>query len=55
MKDELVQDRLVVGVCDNLLSEFLQMESEITLHIAKCLLHQREAVREQQEDLREPI
>ena len=31
MKDELVRDRLVVGIHDNSLSEHLQMEPELTL------------------------
>ena len=30
MKDELIRDRLVVGIRDNVLSERLQMEPELT-------------------------
>ena len=54
MRDELIRDRLVVGIRDNLLSERLQMESKLTLDKAKRLIRQREAVKEQQEVLREP-
>jgi len=55
MKDELIQDRLVIGICDSTLSERLQMEVELTLEKAKCLICQRETVQEQQAILRTPI
>ena len=55
MKDELIRDRLVVGICDNALSERLQMEAELTLDKAKRLIRQREAVKEQQETLNPPL
>jgi len=54
MKDELIRDRLVVGIRDNSLSERLQMEAELTLDKAKCLIRQWEVVKEQQEALRDP-
>ena len=38
MRDELIRDCLVVGIRDNLLSERLQMESELTLDKAKKLI-----------------
>ena len=44
MKDELIWDYLVVGICDSTLSERLQMEAELTLEKAKRLIGQREAV-----------
>ena len=47
MKDELIRDRLVVGIRDKTLSERLQMEGELTLEKAKRLIRQREAVKEQ--------
>ena len=46
MKEELVRDRLVVGIRDHALSEHLQMEAELTLDKAKRLIRQREAVKE---------
>ena len=52
MKDELIRYRLVVGIRDNVLSERLQMEPELTLDKAKRLIRQREAVKEQQETVR---
>ena len=54
MKDELIHDRLVVGIRDNALSEHLQVEPELTLGNAKRLIRQREAIKEQQETLRKP-
>jgi len=54
MKDELIRDRLVVGIRDNALSERLQMEPDLSLDKAKRLIRQREAVKEQQEALRNP-
>ena len=47
MKDELIRDRIVVGIRNESLSEHLQIEAELTLHKTKRLIRQREAVREQ--------
>ena len=35
LKEEMVGDRIVVGVCDSALSERLQLDSELTLEKAK--------------------
>ncbi len=51
MKDELLRDRLVVGILDKKLSEQLQMDAELTIEKAKKVIRQREAVREQSTDL----
>ena len=40
MKDELIRDRLVVGIRDSALSEQLQLESELTLDKAKQFIRQ---------------
>ena len=49
MKDELIRDRLIVGIHDNALSERLQMEPDLmALKKAKRLIRQRKAVKEQQ-------
>ena len=48
LKDELIRDRIVVGIRDASLSERLQMDLELTLEEAKTVIQQREAVREQQ-------
>ena len=52
MKDELIRDRLVVGILDQALSERLEMEADLTLDKAKRMIRQREAVKTQQEALR---
>ena len=52
MKDELIRDRLVVGILDQALSERLQMEPDLTLDKAKWMIRQREAVKAQQEILK---
>ena len=50
MKDQLIRDRLVVGIRDSELSERLQLESDsLTLDKATKLIRQREVVRVQQE------
>ena len=53
MKEELIRDRLVVGIRDQALSERLQIEAELTLDKAKRPIRQREAVKEQQEVLKQ--
>ena len=55
MREELIQDRLVVRIYDNALSKRLQMKIELTLDKAKWLIHQRKAVKEQQATLKPPI
>lgn len=48
IKDEMIHNRLVVGIRDESLSERLQMEVDLTLDKAKMLIRQREAVQQQQ-------
>ena len=52
LKDELIRDRLVVGLRDAALSEKLQMNPDLTLEKAVVLARQKEAVRKQQPLLR---
>ena len=52
LKNELIRDRIVVGIQDASLSERLQMDPELTLEKAKTLVRQREAVCEQQQALK---
>ena len=47
LKNELLRDRLIVGIRDAKLSESLQMDAELTLETAKKKIRQKEAVREQ--------
>ena len=52
LKEEMIRDRLVVGIRDSSLSERLQMDDQLTLEKAKKLVRQREAVKEQQSFLK---
>ena len=53
MTDEMIRDRLVVGIRDTALSEKLQMDPTLTLATAEKTVRQREAVHEQQRSLKE--
>ena len=46
LKEEMIRDRLVVGIRDSNLSERLQIDDALTLEKAKKLVRQREAVKE---------
>ena len=48
LKSEMIRDRLVVGIRDSSLSECLQTDAALTPEKAKTVIHQREAVQEQQ-------
>ena len=52
MKDEMIRDRIVVGIQNNSLSERIQMDSGLTLEKAKRMVRQREAIHEHQEILK---
>ena len=47
----MLRDRLVVGIRDRALSEKLQIDAELTLEKAKTAIRQREAVKEQHQQL----
>ena len=47
LTDELIRDRIVVGISDNALSEQMQKDPDLTLEKAKRMVRQREAVQEQ--------
>ena len=51
LKEEMIRDRLVVGIQDMALSEKLQLYAELTLEKAKKAIRQREAVHEHQDVL----
>ena len=51
-KEEMIRDRLVVGIRDSALSEKLQLDADLTLEKAKKSIRQREAVHEQQQTLK---
>ena len=43
LKDQLIRDRIVVGVLDDTLSDRLQAKSDLTLADAVCMSRQAEA------------
>ena len=51
IKDEMIRDRLVVGIRDTKMSETLQMDPELTLEKAKQKIRQKDAIKEQQQIL----
>ena len=48
LKDQMIHDCIVMGICDQSHSTRLQIDPELTLEKAKTLMRQREAVQEQQ-------
>ncbi|UYV68297.1 K02A2.6-like [Cordylochernes scorpioides] len=54
LHEQLICDRIVVGVRDKALSERMQLDSELTLEKAVKMVRQQEAVRQQQVDLQRP-
>lgn len=52
LNDELIRDRLVVGLRDMALSEKMQLDKELTLTKAVTMARQSEAIKKQQCDLR---
>ncbi|UYV73868.1 K02A2.6-like [Cordylochernes scorpioides] len=53
LKEEMIRDRLVVGVKNFNLSEKLQLESELTLEKAIQIVRQSESVKNQQKEIRQ--
>lgn len=53
LKEEMIHDRLVVGIRDSSLSERLQMDETLSLDKAKKMARQREAIKEQQSMLKQ--
>ncbi|UYV83817.1 hypothetical protein LAZ67_X000281 [Cordylochernes scorpioides] len=54
LHEQLIHDRIVVGVRDKALSERMQLDKELTLEKAVKKVRQQEAVRQQQVDLQRP-
>ena len=52
LKEEMIRDRIVVGITDKALSDHLQMDSSLSLETAKKKVRQREAVSVQGQQLR---
>ncbi|UYV84796.1 hypothetical protein LAZ67_X003556 [Cordylochernes scorpioides] len=53
LREEMIRDRLVVGVKNLNLSEKLQLESELTLEKAIQIVRQSESVKNQQKEIRQ--
>lgn len=51
LKSEMLRDRLVVGIRDKSLSERLQLDSGLTLEMVMKQIRQKEAVKEQYQQL----
>ena len=51
LKDELIRDRLVVGILDKKTSQHLQLDPDLTVDKAKTTIRQKEAVRDQGHEL----
>uniref|UniRef100_A0A1X7U2M8 CCHC-type domain-containing protein n=1 Tax=Amphimedon queenslandica TaxID=400682 RepID=A0A1X7U2M8_AMPQE len=52
LQEEMIRDRLVVGLRDSKLSERLQLDSRLTLDSAITAVRQSESVQQQQRDIR---
>lgn len=52
LREEMIRDRIVVGILDTSLSEKLQLDSTLTLEKATTEVRQREMVRKQQSTVR---
>ena len=52
LRDELIRDRIVIGILDKALSKRLQMDPELTLEKAARMVRQSESVGEQQRVLK---
>ena len=53
MKEELIRDRLVVGIRNATLSERLQLDTDLTLEKVKKSVHQKEAIHKLQQVVQE--
>ena len=53
LKDEMLRDRLVVGIRDVALSDKMQTDPKLTLESAKTLVRQKEATREHRKELQD--
>ena len=55
LRDEMIQDRLVIGICDAKLAEQLQIDPELTVEKAMSNVRLSEAVKQQQTVVRGQI
>ena len=55
LKEEMIRDRLVVGIRNSAFSEKLQTDAVLPLESAKKAIRQREAIHEQQQALKADV
>ena len=55
LHDEMVRDRIVVGIKDNKLSKKLQMDNELTLEKAILLARSSKSIKQQQTTVRSDL
>ena len=53
LNDQMIRDRIVVGIRDSSLSQKLQMEADLTLEKATKMVRESEAIKKQQKTIRE--
>ena len=53
LKDEMLRDRIVIGIRDLSLSERMQTDAELTLEKAKRMVRQKAAVKDQRKELQQ--
>ena len=54
LEDEMIHDRLVVGIRNEAMSKRLQLDAELTLEKAKKFIRQQEAVKKKKSILKGP-
>ena len=54
LRDEMIRDRIVVGILDSSLSERLQIHSDLTIENAIKIVRSTESIRHQKKSLRKP-
>ena len=55
LHDQMVRDRIVVGIRDSLLSQKLQMEADLTLEKVTKMVRESEAIKKQQKTIRDKL
>ena len=53
LHDDMIRDRIVVGIKDTVLSERMQLDDDLTLEKASKMVRQSEQVKQEQRNIRE--
>ena len=51
--DDMIRDRIIVGIKDTVLSELMQLDNDLTLEKTSKMVRQSEQVKQEQRDIRE--